>query len=83
MTIQKKGRPITVHSSQCTGCLICELRCSFRFEQAFNPSKARIKILRANNGGDGFNILFTDECDNCGLCVRFCPYGALIQESKA
>ncbi|MFC1976820.1 4Fe-4S binding protein [Chloroflexota bacterium] len=82
MKIHKKGRPITVHSSQCTGCLMCELRCSFRFEQAFNPSKARIKVLRASNG-EGFDISFTDECDNCGLCARLCPYDALIQESKA
>ena len=82
MTIRKKGRPITVNSSQCTGCLICQLRCSFRFERAFNPAIARIKVLRANNSDNEFEVLFTDECDNCGICARFCPYGALAQEVK-
>lgn len=78
----KKGLPIKVDLSKCTGCLICELRCSFRFEQAFNPARAAIKILRVNNNGNEFNILFTDKCDNCGICARFCPYGALTQEKE-
>ena len=82
MTTRKKGRPIRVDLSQCVGCLICELRCSFRFERAFNPSKAAIKILRKNNDENKFNIVFTEQCDNCGICARFCPYGALIQEGE-
>ena len=82
MTTRKKGRPIRVDLSQCVGCLICELRCSFRFERAFNPSKAYIKVLMANNGEGEFKIVFTDECDNCGICARYCPYGTLSQEKK-
>jgi len=82
VAVRKKGSPIRVNSSLCTGCLICQLRCSFRFERAFNPSRAYIKVLRTNNGDDEFEVSFTEECDNCGICARFCPYGALIQEPK-
>ncbi|MBM4432480.1 MAG: hypothetical protein FJ025_00555 [Chloroflexi bacterium] len=77
----RKGPPIEVHPSKCAGCLICELRCSFRFERAFNPVRAAIKVTKSNRE-DEFTILFTEKCDNCGICARFCPYGALIQERK-
>ncbi len=82
MAVRQKGRPIRVNSSQCTGCLICEMRCSFRFERAFNPSQAAIKVLRTGDSASEYNVLLTEKCDNCGICARFCPYGALIQEGK-
>ena len=82
MAVHKKGRPLTVKEARCAGCLICELRCSFRFEREFNPARAAIRVLRASNDNSEFNIIFTDQCDNCGICARFCPYGALIQEGR-
>jgi ferredoxin len=78
----RKGPPIKVDASKCTGCLVCELRCSFRFEKAFNPSKALIKIRRLVGSDNEYEISFTDRCDNCGICARYCPYDALIQEKK-
>ena len=82
MVTTRKGPPIKVDASKCTGCLICELRCSLRFEKAFNPSKAQIRIRRLVGADNEYEISFTDECDNCGICARYCPYGALIQERK-
>ena len=46
MDPKKKGQPIEIFRERCAGCLICQLRCSLRFEKAFNPSKARIRVLR-------------------------------------
>ena len=68
--------------ARCTGCLICELRCSLRFEKAFNPSKARIRVRRLVAAENEYEISFSEDCDNCGLCVRYCPYGALSQEKR-
>ena len=82
MAVHQKGRPIIVNTVSCTGCLICALRCSFRFEKEFNPSWSAIKVLRVNSDNSEFNIIFTDRCDNCGICARFCPYGALIHEGR-
>ncbi len=82
MTLKKKGPPIHIFSHRCAGCLICELRCSLRFEKAFNPSRARIKIRRLVMADTEYNIVFDEDCDNCGLCARHCPYGALVQEKK-
>lgn len=80
MVTGRKGAPIKVDAANCTGCLICELRCSLRFEKAFNPAKAAIAIRRLVGADSEYEISFTDKCDNCGICVRYCPYGALIQE---
>ena len=80
MATKRKGPTITVNAANCTGCLICELRCSLRFEKAFNPAKAQIVIRRLVGADNEYEVSFTDRCDNCGICVRYCPYGALIQD---
>ena len=82
MIQKKKGPPIHIFSDHCAGCLICELRCSLRFEKAFNPSKAKIRIRRLVNADREYEITFEDDCDNCGLCARHCPYEALVQEKS-
>ena len=80
MSSSKKGRPIKIDESLCTGCLICELHCSLRSENAFNPAKARISIKRQVESEKEFAISINSECDNCGICVINCVYGALIQD---
>lgn len=82
MQARTKGPPIRVYLEKCTGCFVCKLRCSLRFEKAFNPSKAAIKIQRLVGEENEFNIAFTEQCDNCGICARYCLYGALIAEKK-
>ena len=83
MVTKRKGPPIIVDASKCTGCLICELRCSLRFEREYNPAKAAIKIRRLVGAENEYTISFTEQCDNCGICARYCPFGALLQEKKA
>lgn len=78
---KRKGLPIRVFPDRCTGCMICQLRCSLRFEKEFNPSKAKINITRRVNSDTEYDILFTADCDNCGICARNCPYEALNQEN--
>ena len=79
---KRKGPPIRVDAARCTGCLICELRCSLRFEKAFIPAKAAIRVRRLVGAEDEYHISFTERCDNCGICARYCPYGALVQEKR-
>ena len=77
-------RRIVADDEKCNGCLICQLRCSYRFEKAFNIAKAAIKVDRFVKGGNDFFISFTSKCDACGICARHCPYDALtwIREDK-
>lgn len=80
LTVSEKGVKIEVRPERCTGCLICQLRCSFEYTpNIFNPSKARIVTYPT----DGRKISFTEECNNCGLCARFCVYGALEIKGRA
>ena len=83
MVTRAKGPPIGADASKCTGCLTCGLRCSLRFEKAFNPARAAIKIQRLVDAENEYEISFSDRCDNCGICVRYCSYGALTQEKKS
>ena len=80
-TVAKKSSYL-VHAdaSKCAGCMTCVLHCSFKLDGMFNLSAARIRIRRLVGQASEFDITFTDECDNCGICVRYCPYGALTRE---
>ena len=77
--------PIVVEEANCRWCFVCQLVCSLRFEGAFDTSKAAIKLLPVVNaaGNRDVRISFDDKCDGCGLCVRYCPYGALTRGSSA
>lgn len=79
-----ENRRIIADDEKCNGCLVCQLRCSFRFEKAFNPEKAAIKVNRFTKGGTDYFISFTEKCDACGICAKHCPYDALswIKEEK-
>ena len=82
MQTRTKGPPIQIYPEKCTGCLICELLCSLRFEKTFNPVRAAIKVRRLVEEANEYDVSFTDKCDNCGICARYCLYGALVQEKK-
>lgn len=73
----RKGPPVLTYPEKCTGCLVCQLRCSFRFVKAFNPARSAIVVRRLVGKENEFALSFTDLCDNCGICARYCPYSAL------
>lgn len=72
---------ILVHPERCVGCLICQLRCSLRLAHSFNPARAAIQVDRTSSGL-GASLTFIEACDNCGICARHCPYGALELKRK-
>jgi ferredoxin len=76
---KKMGPVIKVLPDKCRGCLLCELRCAFRFEKQFLLNSSRIKVRRCRDLT--YEIKFGSGCDRCGICARSCMYGALIQES--
>jgi len=69
--------PITVDCNKCTGCFTCSLQCSFVNQGIFNPMKAHVKVAPSVEGENTFS--FSDDCDDCGICARYCPYGALAR----
>ncbi|TFG23626.1 MAG: hypothetical protein EU529_06705 [Promethearchaeota archaeon] len=66
---------IIVHEDKCTGCLICQLNCSYVHKQIFSPSEAFIQI--SNQYSLTPKILFLEGCTHCNQCAQHCLYGAL------
>ena len=69
---------VLINLDKCTGCLNCQLICSFTYHDIFNPAFARIRIERTIT--DEKKTSYTDECVQCALCVDYCIYGALTKE---
>ena len=69
---------IKVCEEKCSGCGTCELWCSLTFTGSFNPLKAYIHQKFVP--GQGFKIIFTEDCNHCSLCADHCVYGALTLE---
>ena len=78
---------IVVHNKEaCTGCLICELTCSFHHTREFSRTHSSIKVKKSIFDGEkGAEIIiysedngFVSVCDSCKgedspLCIRLCP----------
>lgn len=64
-----------INPSECTGCMQCEMACSYQKEGAFNPAKSRIKIFKFE--ADARNVPFT--CTQCAeaWCLSVCPVEAI------
>ncbi len=71
--------PILIDAAKCTGCQTCAYYCSLSKLGYFNPLKANIKVRVNTVLGKLNEISFTDECEDCGICARYCPYGALTR----
>ncbi len=72
--------PITIDAENCTACFTCIMRCSLRFGKNFSPSEAKLRVIPIT--GKINEIIFTDECDTCGICARYCPHDALYRGEK-
>ncbi len=73
--------PIVLDLTRCAGCRTCQIRCSLRWEGAFVPAKAKVTVTRLVGNDHEFGISFSEECDYCGICSKYCPYGALTRGS--
>ena len=71
---------LAVDLDRCTGCRNCELACSLKHTNTFNPKRARIQILK----NEPRNLLVPMVCLQCEspLCKEACPNNA-IKENEA
>lgn len=70
---------IVFDPTRCTGCKTCEMVCSFKNDQIFSRSRARIRNFRDLN--QSFFVSLT--CLQCEdpPCVKTCPTMALSKEN--
>jgi carbon-monoxide dehydrogenase iron sulfur subunit len=66
---------ILIHPEKCVGCRICQLTCSFLYNEKYSLALSRIRLYDIY--GLTPKIDFSEECNKCGQCARYCLYGAL------
>ena len=54
-------KSLQIEPDKCTGCLQCELACSYENENVFNPAKSRIKVFDFHE--EGRHVPYT--CTQC------------------
>jgi len=66
--------------SQCTGCRMCDLVCSFFHYKIFNPSLSRIKVIT----NESELIDFPVTCRHCTdpTCQSVCPTQAISRNNQ-
>ena len=68
-------RSLQIDPAKCTGCLQCEMACSYENEGLFNPAKSRIKVFTFHQ--EGRFAPYT--CTQCAeaWCQKACPVDAI------
>jgi anaerobic carbon-monoxide dehydrogenase iron sulfur subunit len=63
----------------CSGCKLCELWCSLQHNGAFNPHRARIRVVEL---GTGVDVPVT--CQQCTdpACQASCKFEAIVYDDK-
>ena len=66
---------LNLHPEKCTGCLRCELACSYMQTGAYQPSKSVIRVSPL----EGYTSYAPYTCTQCmeGWCMTACPVGAI------
>ena len=74
------NRRIHFDQLNCTGCRVCELICSLRHTETFNPSRSRIRITMKDEGGE----CLASRCRQCKKppCAEVCPVDAIIKDDQ-
>jgi Fe-S-cluster-containing hydrogenase component 2 len=68
-------KSLSIDPGKCTGCLQCEMACSYENEGLFNPAKSRIKVFTFHDQGRFVPYTCT-QCDEA-WCMQACPVDAI------
>ena len=69
-------KSLLLEPAKCTGCLQCELTCSYENEGVFNPAKSRIKVFTFHDEGR-FAPYTCTQCEEA-WCLHSCPVEAIV-----
>jgi anaerobic carbon-monoxide dehydrogenase iron sulfur subunit len=72
-------KSLHIDAKKCTGCLQCEMACSFENYGMFNPAKSRIKVFDFHE--TGLKVPYTcTQCDEA-WCLHACPVEAITEDA--
>ena len=79
MTLKRVALQEGDFPSQCTGCRMCELVCSFTHYKIFNPSLSRIRVVTQESKLIDFPVT----CRQCQdpICQEVCPTQAISRDN--
>ena len=69
-------RALKLEPVRCTGCLQCEMACSYEHEGVFNPARSRIKVFTFHHEGRFAPYTCTQCAD--AWCLHACPVDAIV-----
>ncbi len=69
-------KSLQIDTAKCTGCLQCEMACSYENEKVFNPAKSRIKVFTFHDEGQ-FSPYTCTQCAEA-WCLHACPVEAIV-----
>jgi len=72
-------RALKLEPEKCTGCMQCEMACSYKNEGVFNPSKSRIKVFAFHDEGR-FAPYTCTQCEEA-WCMHACPVEAIVVDA--
>jgi len=68
-------KSLYIDPEKCTGCLQCEMACSFEQTGVFNPAQSRIKVFTFEE--EGRKVPYTcTQCDEA-WCMQACPVDSI------
>lgn len=72
-------KSLLIDAGKCTGCVQCEMACSYENEGIFNPSKSRIRVFTLHHEGR----FVPYSCTQCteAWCMRACPVDAIVYDT--
>ena len=68
-------KSLHINADKCTGCLQCEMACSYEHYGVFNTAKSRIKVFEFHKTGKKVPYTCT-QCDEA-WCLQACPVDAI------
>ncbi len=71
---------LLMDAQACTGCMQCEMACSYQTEGKFNPIKSRIKVFEFKEQ----HLFVPYTCTQCAeaWCMQVCPVDAITVEAS-
>lgn len=73
-------KSLSLSADKCTGCLQCEMACSYEHEGVFNPVKSSIKVFNFHDEGRFVPYTCT-QCDEA-WCMTACPVDAITLDAS-
>ncbi len=74
-------KSLNIDPGKCTGCVQCELACSYEKTGMFNPSRSVIKVFTFHHEGRFAPYTCTQCAD--AWCMRACPVGAITTDADS